>query len=106
MFRIEPVTLALPGTRTGAVRLNRAVIQKGLERQLVYYWFQARGEQYTGDFAARFANMADSVTLGRTDGGLVRLITPIGDDGVAAADARLQRFLAASVDELPHFIPE
>ena len=45
------------------------------------------------------------LSLGRTDGGLVRVITPIGDDGVAAADARLQRFLAASVDD-PRFIPE
>ncbi len=106
VFRIEPVTVALPGTRTGAVRLNRAVIQKGIERQLVYYWFQARGRQFTGDFAARFANITDSLSLGRTDGGLVRVITPIGDDGVAAADARLTRFLAASVDEIPHFIPE
>ena len=82
------------------------MIQKGLERQLVYYWFEARGRQFTGDFAARFANIADSLTLGRTDGGLVRVITPIGEDGVAAADARLQRFLAASVDQLPRFIPE
>ena len=106
VFRIEPVTVALPGTRTGAVRLNRAVIQKGIERQLVYYWFQARGRQFTGDFAARFANITDSLTLGRTDGGLVRVITAIGDDGVAAADARLQRFLTVSVDQLPHFIPE
>ena len=81
------------------------MIQKGLERQLVYYWFQGRGQQYTGDFAARFANMADSLRLGRTDGGLVRVITPIGEDGVAGADARLQRFLAASVDEIPRFIP-
>ena len=105
MFRIEPVTVALPGTRTGAVRLNRAVIQKGLERQLVYYWFEGRGRQFTGDFAARFANIADCLRLGRTDGGLVRVITPIGEDGVAAADARLRRFLAAGVDELPRFIP-
>jgi exosortase D (VPLPA-CTERM-specific) len=105
VFRIEPVTIDLPGTATGAVRLNRAVIQKGLERQLVYYWFEARGGQYTGDFAARFANMADSLALGRTDGGLVRLITPIGEDGVAAADARLQRFLAGIVDEIPRFVP-
>ena len=82
------------------------MIQKGLERQLVYYWFQARGRQFVGDFAARFANVTDSLTLGRTDGGLVRLITPIGEDGAAAADARLTRFLAASVDELPRFIPE
>jgi exosortase D (VPLPA-CTERM-specific) len=106
VFRIEPVTVELPGTRLGAVALNRAVIQKGLERQLVYYWFEGRGRQFTGDFAARFANIADSLTLGRTDGGLVRVITPIGDDGVAAADGRLRRFLAASVDELHRFIPE
>ena len=105
VFRIEPMTVPLPGTATGSVHLNRVVIQKGLERQLVYYWFQGRGRQFTGDFVARFANMADSVTLGRTDGGLVRAITPIGEDGVAAADARLRRFLAASVDEIPRFIP-
>ena len=40
--------------RTGAVTLNRAVIQKGLDRQLVYYWFEGRGRQMTDDFAAKF----------------------------------------------------
>jgi exosortase D (VPLPA-CTERM-specific) len=106
VFRIEPVTVALPGTRLGALRLNRAVIQKGLERQLVYYWFEGRGRRMTGDFAVKFATIADSLSLGRTDGGLVRVITPIGPDGAGAADARLRRFLAASVDALPRFIPE
>lgn len=104
--RITPRTIALPGTRAGAVTLNQAVIQKGLERQLVWYWFEGRGRQFTGDFAARFANVADSVRLGRTDGGLVRLVTPIGDDGVAGAEARLTRFLAATIDTLPRFIPD
>ena len=60
----------------------------------------------TNDFAAKFYTIADSLTRGRTDGGLVRLITPIGPDGVAAADARLQRFLAASVDRLHRFLPD
>lgn len=104
--RIEPVTVPLPGTATGAVTLNRAVIQKGLDKQLVYYWFEGRGRQLTGDFKAKFLTLADSLTMGRTDGGLVRVITPIGDDGVAAADARLQRFLGASLDLLPHYIPD
>ena len=37
----------------------------------------------------------------------MRLITPIGpDEAEAAAEARLQRFLAAAVDRLPRFIPE
>lgn len=106
---IRPVTVALPGTRAGQATLNQAVIQKGLDRQLVWYWFEARGRQYTGDFAVRFANVADNVRAGRTDGGLVRLVTPIGDagdGGVAGAEARLTRFLAATIDTLPRFIPD
>jgi EpsI family protein len=101
---IAPVTVALPG---GALRLNRAVIQKGLARQLVYYWFEGRGRQVAGDFAAKFLTIADSLGSGRTDGGLVRLITPIGpDERAEAADARLTRFLAAVTGPLPRFIPE
>jgi EpsI family protein len=99
----------LPGTRTGGLTLNRAVIQKGLEKQLVYYWFEGRGRHMTNDFAAKFYALSDSLTRGRTDGGLVRLITPIGTGGTgggeAAADARLQRFLGAGIDRLDRFLP-
>ncbi len=103
---IAPATVALPGTATGELRLNRAVIRKGMETQLVYYWFAGRGRTLTNDFAAKFAAMADSLTRGRTDGGLVRLITPIGAGGEAAADARLTGFLAAIADRLPRHLPE
>jgi exosortase D (VPLPA-CTERM-specific) len=106
VFSIRPVGVALPGTAAGAVRLNRAVIQKGLEKQLVYFWFEGRGRRLTGDFAAKAYTVLDGMATGRSDGGLVRMITAIGADGEAAADARLQRFLAASVDRLPRFIPD
>lgn len=103
---IEPVRISLPGTRFGAFELNRAVIQKGLEKQLVYYWFEGRGRRITNDFAAKFHTVADSMTRGRSDGGLVRVITPIGSGGAAAADARLQRFLGDTLDRLDRFVPE
>jgi EpsI family protein len=103
---IQPAEIALPGSQMGSVRLNRAIIQQGLQRQLVYYWFEGRGRQMTSDFAAKFYTLADSLTKGRTDGGLVRVITPIGPDGEAAADARLQRFLTAATDRLDRFLPE
>lgn len=112
---IRPITLDLPGTGFGPLALNRVVIQKGLDRQLVYYWFEGRGRHITNDFAAKFYTMADSVTRGRTDGGLVRVITPIGADGTgdgetgggeAAADARLQRFLGETLGRLGRFLPE
>ncbi len=68
------VTLATGET----VPLVRAVIQKGLVRQLVYYWFEERGRRLTNDYVAKAYTVWDSVTIGRTDGALVRLVTPIG----------------------------
>lgn len=103
---IQPVPIDLPGTDAGGFTVNRAVIQKGLDRQLVYYWFEGRGRRVTGDFMAKLHTVADGITTGRSDGGLVRVITPIGTDGEAAADTRLRRFLAATIDVLPRYIPE
>jgi EpsI family protein len=106
VFSIDPVEITLPGTAFGTFDLNRAVIQKGLEKQLVYFWFEGRGRRLTSDFAAKFYTVADGMRLGRSDGGLVRIITPVGAGGEAEADARLQRFLTETVDRLPRFVPE
>ena len=49
----------------------------------------------------------DSLTMGRSDGGLVRLITPVsGPDGEAAADERLRSFMEYLVPALPRFMPD
>jgi len=107
MFSLGPREVDLPGTRLGAVTLNRAVIQKGLDKQLVYYWFEGRGRHMSDDFLTRFHTVADSMMLNRTDGGLVRVITPIlPEETEADADARAQAFLIAAVDRLHRFIPE
>ena len=106
IFSLAPTEITLEGTRFGTFEVNRAVIQQGLDKQLVYYWFEGRGRRETNDFAAKFHTVADSMSRGRTDGALVRVITPIGADGEAAADARLQRFLAGTVDRLDRFVPE
>ena len=86
--------------------VNRAVIQKGLNRQLVYYWFDQRGRILTSDYAAKGFAALDGLVAGRTDGGLVRLVTRItADESEADADQRLQRFIIGLLDELPAFIP-
>ena len=114
MSRITDTTV--PVTPAGAAAdvppigmpVNRAVIQKGLERQLVYYWFEQRGRQVTSDYAAKATTILDAITRGRTDGALVRLITPIGpgQGAEAAADERLQVFLGEMAGVLPRFVPE
>lgn len=107
MSSLGPVEIDLAPSRLGQITLNRAVIQKGTERQLVYYWFESRGRHMHHDFLTRFRTVTDSMTLNRTDGGLVRVVTPIlPDEDVAAADARLRRLLLGVGDRLHRFIPE
>jgi EpsI family protein len=70
--------------------LNRAIIQKGETRMMVYYWFQQRERRIAWDIAAKFWLMVDGITTGRTDGALVRLTTPIRPNETdAEAEARL-----------------
>jgi hypothetical protein len=48
----------------------------------------------------------DSITIGRTDGALVRLTTPImPGETEADAEARLQEMFGETVDILPRFVP-
>jgi exosortase D (VPLPA-CTERM-specific) len=107
VYSIDPTPMSFPDTVYGDFQLNRAVIEKGLTRQLVYYWFEQRGTRMTNDYLAKIDVVYDSLTIGRTDGAMVRFVTPInpGEDE-ATADARIQTFMADLLPRLPRFIPE
>lgn len=86
--------------------INRTIIQMGEERQLVYYWFQQRGRTITNEYLAKWYLFQDGLTMARSDGALIRLVTPIlpgGDD--AQADKRLQAFLREFYPEIPDYVP-
>jgi EpsI family protein len=87
--------------------VNRMLIRKGDYRQLVYYWFDQRGRIITNEYMVKWYLFWDSLTLGRTDGALVRLTTALepGED-VANADKRLSDFAQLIQPTLPDYIPE
>lgn len=86
--------------------LNKAVIQKGKSRLLVYYWFQQRERTIAWDLAAKFFLLIDGVRTGRTDGAIVRLTTAIDElEKIADAEARLESVIQDLVDPLPRFLP-
>ncbi len=90
-----------------SLTVNRAIIQKGLQRQLVYYWFEQRGRRLTSDYAAKAYTVLDSMSRGRTDGALVRVVTSIGEkEQISAADERLKGFLGVAMKKLPDYVPE
>lgn len=99
-----PVDMSAAGY--GKFQANRAIIQKGLSKQLVFYWFEGRGTREPNDVRAKLGVLVDSLVKGRTDGALVRYVTPIGtNESEADAEARLMRFMAVSLVPLPKFVP-
>ena len=107
VYSIDPTPVSMPDTVYGDFELNRAVIEKGLSRQLVYYWFEQRGKRMTNDYLAKIDVVYDSLTIGRTDGAMVRFVTPINrNETEADADARMQAFMLELLPKLPRYIPE
>ena len=87
--------------------LNRAIIQKGETRMMVFYWFDQKGRKIAWDMEAKYWLMMDGIRTGRTDGALVRLTTPIRrGESDGAAEERLMEVLREAVNPLPRFIPE
>ncbi len=106
IYSFETVPINMAGTGYGTFDVNRAVIQKGLSQQLVYYWFEQRGKRMTNDFKAKMSVVYDSLVIDRTDGAIVRYITPIRpNEPEGAADARLQRLMRESLPKLQRFVP-
>lgn len=86
--------------------INRAIIQKGETRMMVYYWFDQKGRKIAWDVAAKYWLLIDAVRTGRTDGALVRLTTPIlTNETDEEAEARLLDVLHATKPALKRFIP-
>ena len=94
------------GVEGAPFTLNRTVIQKGLDRMLVYYWYDQQGVRTASSYYAKLLMTLSKVESGRSDGAIVRLITPIGlGESEAVAEARLQEALKAVVGPLPRFLP-
>ncbi len=103
---LQQVPIDMSAVGYGTFNANRAIIQKGVSKQLVLYWFEGRGERVANDFRAKMDVLYDSLSKGRTDGALVRFVTPIGpEESEDDAQARLLRFMAESLKPLPRFVP-
>ncbi len=88
------------------VNVNRAIIEYGTERQLVYYWFQQRGRVITNEYLVKWYLFWDSLTRSRTDGALVRLITRMPDSDLdGAADRELAELASAIAPMLEEYVP-
>lgn len=88
---------------SGPVPVNRYVIQKGLDQQVVLYWYQGRGRVVANEFKNKALLMWDAATLRRTNGGLVRVMAPLTESNGAAESVRA--FATALIPKLERLMP-
>ena len=87
---------------------NRAVwvTSKAGERYLVIYWFQAHDRVVASEYLSKYYLVADSLRMNRSDGALVRLITPMSrQESADDAEARLLGFGSQFIPTLNTYIP-
>lgn len=110
----EPVTradLTIPiatAAGTSTISVNRYVIEKGAERQLVLYWYQSHGRVVASEYWSKFYLVRDAVKLNRTDAALVRVMVPIApnaDGAEGRAERQAVDFVKVLYPELPGYIP-
>ena len=100
----ERVTLSPPGH--APFRANRYVISRDGARKLVLYWYWAHNRGVASEYWAKFYLIADSIRLNRSDGSLVRVITPLPrDETVEDAQQRLLSFAGNVVPQLDRYVP-
>lgn len=71
---IASVTMPKDGP---TILINKVLIQKGVDKQLVLYWYHDRGRIIASEYWAKGYMIWDSMTENRTDGSLVRIIVPV-----------------------------
>ncbi len=87
-------------------RVGEYVITNGEQKQFVLYWYQAHGRSVANEYASKFYLIADAMRMNRTDGALVRVITPIAtNESLDAARQRAVDFTSLMAPQLQRFIP-
>jgi EpsI family protein len=102
-IRSGQLSVAAGSGRTAAV--NAYLVAKGRERDLVFYWYQARGRSEASDYRAKLWLAKDALVRHRTDGALVRVWAPLSDSE-ETVKARAQEFIQVLFSHLNEFVPD
>jgi len=85
---------------------NRVVIERESTKQIVYYWFDQRGKKIANEYMMKWHLLKDAIIMNRTDGTLVRLVTPVfRNESEESADKRLHAFMSELIPLLQSYIP-
>ena len=85
------VNIPLIKGNLSSIKINRAFMVKPGANELVYFWFPQRGRILTSLYQLKIYTFWDALTRQRTDGALVRVITPVyQNEQLQDSEARLR----------------
>ncbi len=100
--------IAVPDSRAAGATpasINHLIVMKGLERQLVLYWYQSHGRVVASEYWNKLYLISDAVRMNRSDGAIVRVTSPILGEGPAAIDVAERDAVRFVQDLMPHLSP-
>lgn len=102
----DTTPLVVSNTKQHTVTANTFVIQKGLEKQLMLYWYQDRGRILASEWKAKAYLVLDALRTARTDGALVRLTIPLTDTTPEVALREATAFAVHLIPLLRTYLPQ
>jgi len=103
---VEASKLVIPlGAAVPPITVNRYLIQKEGNRQVVLYWYHSQGKDVAGEVQAKIAMVWNAFLNNRTDGALVRISTPV-QGSVSETTERLVRYVQAVHPILGEYLPD
>ena len=106
----EPESVAratIPIEGGQSITVNRFVIRKGVDRQVVLYWYQSHGRVVASEYWSKAYMVMDAMRYNRSDAALVRVVSPVlaTDVDESLAAARVTEFVHALFPQLARFLP-
>lgn len=103
----ETLELPLNGGHGLEYPVNRILIQKDRQRQLVMYWFKQRERWVSNEYLVKLYLFWDALTKGRSDGALIRLAAAIQPgEHEETVERRLTDFASKIQPELTKYLPD
>lgn len=89
------------------ITVNRYLIEKGLDQQVVLYWYQSHGRVIANEYRSKIFMVYDAARLNRSDAALVRVTSPrlASDNGLQNAEERAVAFVKEVFPLLSNYLP-
>lgn len=101
----KPLELIITGSKPFVAKISIMVMQKGADKQIVFYWYQCRGRIIHSEYLDKIYLVLDSMFKQRSDGAFIRIIAPVSDGQQAKPVEYLKDFTSHLIPVLDEYLP-